>query len=261
MKRTFCLLLALLLCLAMVPAVRADVIYEPEDSFYWDHRGECQRVDRAYLTNGPDTTTEAYKNPKSSAVAGRVPTGEKVWIYCSYEDENGIAWGFCEYLGEDSWTGWFPMDYLVLVYDHICFQEEFADRITEGSGSLGPSGSERVHMWSYPGSDTLMAAMFVEGEYLMEYDRVFTDDAGREWGFVPYYMGVRNTWVCLDTPTADYQTLYAEHEPQQVTHPTVPDTAPVEIKPSGPSLGGILSAVCVLAILSGGFLWATRKKK
>lgn len=260
MKRTTCFLLALLLCLPLLPAVRADVIYEPEDSFYWEHRGECQREDRAYTANGPDTTTVAYVNPESAAVAGRVPKGEQVWIYYTYEDENGIDWGFCDHY-TDGWTGWIPMDYLVLVYDYICFQEEFGSRITEQSGTIGESGEERVYFWLYPGSEAHSAAMFVEAEYLPEYQQTFVDDAGRTWGYVTYYMGIRNVWVCLDAPTADYQTLYAEHAPQQVTHPTAPDTVPADIKPSGISMGGILATVCILSVLCMGFLMFTRKKK
>ena len=75
-------------------------------------------------------------------------------------------------------------------------------------------------------------------------------------------MGLRNVWVCLDNPTADYRTLYAEAAPQQVTHPVKEQAAePIEIKPLGFSLNGILAAVCVVTILSAGFLWTTRKKK
>ena len=77
-----------------------------------------------------------------------------------------------------------------------------------------------------------------------------------------YYAGMRDVWVCLSNPTADYPTLYAEHAPQQVTHPVKDVTdQPVEIKPQGMSLNGILAAVCVVTILSAGFLWSTRKKK
>ena len=69
-------------------------------------------------------------------------------------------------------------------------------------------------------------------------------------------------WVCLDDPDADYRTLYANSGPQQVTHPQKQENAPLpQIKTPGISLNGILAAVCVIAILSGGFLWVTRKKK
>ncbi len=259
MKRTFCLLLALLLCLSLIPAVRADVIIEPEDSFYWDHRGECQYHQRTYFADGPDNAAVVYRSPVSAAVVERVKNGDALWISYTWEDENGISWGYTENYEED-WAGWVPMDYLLLKYDHICFQEEFADRITDERGTLEVSGGE-IRFWSYPGSDSA-DTLAVEADYPPEYRSVFTDDAGRRWGYVGYHMGIRNVWICLDDPTADYQTLYAEHEPQQVTHP-VKDTSaePIEIKPGGPDLGLVLAAVCGIAILSGGFLWITRKKK
>ena len=259
MKRTISLLLALVLVLALAPAASADVIVEPQDSFYWEHRGECAYIARDYYADGPENVAVVYRSPESAAVAERVKNGDVLWISYLYEDENGVAWGFYENY-EENWSGWVPMDYLLLKYDSRCFREEFADRIAAKSGILEASGGE-VRFWNYPGSEDAVA-IAVEGDYLPEYEAVFTDDAGREWGYIGYYMGIRDCWVCLSSPTADYRTLYAEHEPQQVTHP-VKDAAaePVEIKPAGPSLNGILAAVCVIAILSGGFLWITRKKK
>lgn len=259
MKRTICLLLALLLCLSIVPAVRADVIYEPEDSFYWDHRGECQYHQRTYYADGPENVAVIYRSPVSAAVVERVKNGDTLWISYTWEDENGFTWGFTENF-EESWAGWVPMDYLLLKYDHICFREEFADRIEDRSGTLTQSGGD-VRFWDYPGSDSAVA-FAVEGDYLPAYEQVFTDDAGREWGYVGYHMGVRNVWICLDDPTADYRTLYAEHEPQQVTHPVKQaNTELPEIKPQGISMGSILAAVCGVSILSIGWLWMTRKKK
>lgn len=258
MKRTLCLLLTLIFVLALAPAAFADVIFEPENSFYWDHRGECQYHSRSYYADGPDNVAVVYGSPESAAVVERVKNGDTLWISHIYEDESGISWGYCENFREN-WSGWVPMEYLLLKYDDLCFQEEFAARITEESGTLTASGE--IYYWNYPGSEDA-DVVTVEPDYLPEYEAVFTDDAGRKWGYIGYHMGLRNVWVCLDDPTADYRTLYAEHAPQQVTHP-VKDTAaePIEIKPAGPSMNSILAAVCVIAILSGGFLWITRKKK
>ena len=260
MKRTISMLLALIFVLALTPAVRADVIFEPQDSFFWEHRGECQYLSRTYYADGPDKVAVVYRSPESSAVVERVKNGDELWISYIYEDENGISWGYCENY-EENWTGWVPMEYLLLKYDDICFQEEFGDRITtpDEYGVLSAEGE--VYLWNYPGSEDSVIYT-VDGEYPPEYEEIFTDDAGRNWGYIGYHIGIRNVWVCLDDPTADYRTLYAENAPQQVTHPVRQAPAePVEIKPAGPGMGTILSVVCVLAILSGGFLWITRKKK
>ena len=262
MKRMICLLLALVFALA--PVVRADVIYEPEDSFYWEHRGECRYHNRAYYADGPDNVAEVYRSPEAASVIERVKNGDTLWISYVYEDKNGISWGYCESFRNEyreDWSGWVPMDYLLLKYDYICFREEFAQRITTPNEYSELSAEGTIHFWNYPGSED-SATVLAEPDYLPQYEQVFTDDAGRQWGFIGYHMGIRNVWVCLDNPTADYRTLYAEAAPQQVTHPVREAAAePVEIKPAGPSMNGILAAVCVLAILSGGFLWITRKKK
>ena len=258
MKRTFCLLLALIFLLALTPAVSADVIMEPQDSFYWDHRGECQYHNRTYYADGIDNVAVVYRSPESAAVVERVKNGLELWISYTYEGGDGFAWGYCENY-EESWSGWIPMDYLLLKYDAACFREEFAHRIAEESGTVAAAGE--VRFWNYPGSVDAVA-FAVEGDYAPAYQETFTDDAGRKWGYIGYHMGIRNVWVCLDAPTADYPTLYAEHEPQQVTHPVKdPTTAVPDIKPQGIRLSGILAAVCVVTILSAGFLWSTRKKK
>ena len=258
MKRTLCLLLALVLCLSVLPAASADVIFEPEDSFYWDHRGECQYHSRSYYADGPDNVAVIYRSPVSSAVVERVKNGGILWISYTWEDAEGFLWGYCENF-EENWAGWVPMDYLLLKYDHICFREEFADRIVEESGTLTEGGN--IRFWSYPGSED-STEFTADGEYLPEYDEIFIDDAGRTWGYVGYLFGTRSIWICLDDPTADYRTLYAEHGPQQVTHPVKQENAPLpQIKPQGISLNGILAAVCAVSILSIGWLWITRKKK
>lgn len=263
MKRTFCLLLALLLCMAAIPAVRADVIFEPEDSFFREHQGECLPHDRGYYAAGPDNAAVVYRSPASAVVEERVKNGDPLRISYTYEDENGILWGYTEHYEDNriDWSGWVPMDYLLLRYDHICFDEEFADRLGYEEGQLEGFAGQTIHAWSYPGSEGSYT-ITVGDSYGPSYGTVFTDDAGRKWGCCPYYFGYRSFWICLDDPTADYPTLYAEHAPQQVTHPVGKDLSALdEIKPAGPSLGGILTAVCVIAALSGSFLWATRKKK
>lgn len=119
MKRTFCLLLALMLVLALVPAVSADVIVEPQDSFFWEHRGECQRIDRTYYADGPENVAEVYRSPESAAVVERVKNGEVLPISYRYTDENGISWGLCEYFGDEYWVGWVPMDTAAQIRLHL----------------------------------------------------------------------------------------------------------------------------------------------
>lgn len=261
MKRTISFILALVFVLALAPAVVADVLWIPEDPFLNKHLGDCAQHDRSYYAAGPDGQVVVYQSPESPIVAKKLENGESLHISWEYTDENGTVWGFCEHWDDiysTDWTGWMPLDHLLLRYDHISFREEFSDRLISEEGTVEVSGAE-VRFWNYPGSENA-TAFAVEGDYFPEYFETFTDDAGRKWGHIGYHMGLRDVWVCLDDPTADYDTLYAVHPPQQVTHP-VQENAPAEIKPAGPSMTLVLLAVCAVAALSGGFLWFTRKKK
>ena len=262
MKRTCALLLALMLLLALAPAVLADVIWIPEDPFLNKHLGDCAQHDRSYYAAGPDGQVVVYQSPESTMVAKKLENGESVRISWEYTDENGTVWGFCEHWDDSystDWTGWMPLDHLLLKYDHISFEEEFSDRLIAEGGILEGFGGRTIRAWSYPGSEGSYDLEVYE-EYGPDYGPTFTDDAGRKWGFCTYYMSNRFFWICLDDPTADYDTLYAVHPPQQVTHP-VQENAPAEIKPAGPDMALVLTAAAAVAVFSGVFLWLTRKKK
>ena len=59
MKRTCALLLALMLLLALAPAVLADVIWIPEDPFLNKHLGDCSQHTAA--TTPPDRTVRSER--------------------------------------------------------------------------------------------------------------------------------------------------------------------------------------------------------
>ncbi len=246
------ILLALVLCLA--PAVRADVIYTPEDHFFSTH--ECDYVNRSYFASGPEGEVVIYLSPESSVKRGRVSNGEVLGILYSYEAKEGTLWGYTEH---EAGTGWVPMGYLTLRYDYISFQEEFAERIVYLDKYLKVEAGEAVRFWSYPGSDYSME-LAIEPENTPEYGAYFEDDGGRRWGYVGYYYGFRNVWVYLEDPLAGYEELYAEIPPQTVTHPSAPVRDIVNL-PKGPGMGIVLTAVAAVVLGSGAFLWLTRKKK
>lgn len=258
MKRAVCLLLAILLCLSIAPAVRADVIYEPSDDFYEAHWADCDYVNRSYTANGPGGELKLYTSPKNSHVEYTVPNGESIYIAAAYTDSAGTEWG-CAEVWEENITGWVPMDYVVKIYNFEDFAEEFADRIQSETGDLSAYAGQEIQIWSYPGDDSGYA-LTVEAEYAPDYSRVFTDNAGQKWGYCGYYFGHKNFWVCLDNPTADYDALYADHAPQQVTHPQIVEPTG-EIKPGGVSPAMVLAAVAVVAVLSAAVLVGMKKKK
>ncbi len=257
-KRLLALALALLVMAALPLSARADVIFTPDDDFYEDHYDEMDYVNSGYIANGPGGALTLYESPENSMVKGTAENGEGVYVSVRYTDDDGVAWAQIE-LFERALNGWVPMDYLVKVYNSDDFREEFADRVAAEEGSLAAS-EQPVYFWSYPGSDVFQADLPLEGDYLPEYWEVFVDDAGRKWAHVGYYMGIRNAWVCLDAPTADYAALYADHAPQQVTKPEITEPT-AEIKPGGISPVVAIGAAAAVAAVSAAILVVMKKRK
>ena len=67
MKKILCLWAVVGCFLFCGLCVRADVIWEPEDSFYKKHSEECVYVNRLYTANGPDGEVILYKSPEMPA--------------------------------------------------------------------------------------------------------------------------------------------------------------------------------------------------
>ena len=191
-------------------SVKADVIWEPEDSFYHRHAEECTYVNRVYIANGPDGEVILYKSPEMPITVTTWENGYRVGILYIYEDADGVSWGICDdYQGT---VGWMPMEYMEPEYDSISFQEENADKIVRENGALDDKYiGETVLFWKYPGSEvyTEMTA----DSYTPEYQSLYVDGNGKKWGCVGYYFGHRNVWICLDDPTADLEKLFPEGVP------------------------------------------------
>ena len=267
MKRLTALLLATILMLTLSTTALADVIWIPEDPFLEDHMAECVRIDRSYRTL---TEVTVYENPESIGVEGTLPQGDAVGIYYIYTDENGNQWGYCEKY-ESEIHGWVAMAYMDLIYDYISFNEDYGDTFLDEDGRLSEEfADDTVWFWNYPGSDTGeqfdMDAW--AGDYLPEYDTVYQDEQGRSWGYVSYYFGFRHFWICLDAPTADFDTLFPDGEPQvEITSPdeTIPTLPAKEIVPQ-PSSGtkrlqtGIAIAVVICVAITGTILVKMKRK-
>lgn len=257
-RRIFALALVLALCAALPLSVRADVIYMPQDSFFEDHLGACNYVNRSYIANGIGGAVTIYRSPEDSMVVTTVENGQMLYVSYVYTGPDGTEWGCWEDF-DAGLLGWVPMAYAVPVYNNQSFEEEFGHRFLDEEGNLDALGGQVIKAWSYPGSDR-SSDLTIDPEYGPDYWTVFIDDAGQKWGYCGYYFGHRDFWVCLDDPTADYETLYANHAPQQVTIPEI--TEPTEeIKPGGISPTLAIGAAAAVAAVSGVLLVMLKKKK
>jgi hypothetical protein len=289
MKRLLVLMTLIVLVQSFPLSVSADLIYEPQDDFLEQHCLECRYVDRKYVAYGPDGELTVYKSPENCLSQAEVPNRESIYISHVYTDDHGIEWG-CVTLWGQGIIGWVPMPYVVPIYNGSDFRNEFADRLKEEQGKVAVSVDQEIWFWEYPGSENYSTVTVGNPQNAPDYYCTFVDDAGRNWGQIGYYCGIRSEWVCLDQPSADYNTLYAIYPPQKVTKPeiqpvteqvteptTQPETEPATqpqtqpttqpivsddiIKPSGISPTAILIAAAAVAAISAGLLVVLKKKK
>ncbi len=180
--------------------VFADLIVEPVDDFFSEHRDECvYNNDRKYIVNTDKGYAYLYANPESNRTIRGYSNGDKVTISWLYTDKSGEVWGV---LFSDA--GWFRMSDLTVVYDSFSFLADHASEMEEyvqGTYSVIASESEPVAMWRYPGNKS--DAFFKYDTVSDHVTKTFTDENETVWGYISYYMGMRNVWVCLSDPNGN----------------------------------------------------------
>ncbi len=262
MKRQIALILGTLLLTVCLPmTVAADVIYEPRNNFYEEHREKCTYVSRSYTAAGPNGDVTVYESPESDKVLDKLGNGTTCYISYAYEDASGNLWGCCEY-----WNslviGWVPMAYLELIYDEISFSEEFADQFVSEEGTLSEAYLDKcIVFWEYPGSEGYSICELSNTGVCPSYYLTYMDENGISWGKGSYYFGYRDFWINLEDPTG----LPAQKPQVELTAPeeSAPgETTPVpEIVPQDPADHAMVQTVlilCVAAVVA--VTWVLLKK-
>lgn len=198
LKRCVTILLLLLTLTAAFPLIaRADVISEPDNTFFRRNRNRCTPLERSFCANGKNGSVSLKEAPGSKKETGVVANGESIYILTTYNDK-GKVWGFSEYPQD----GWVPMDELLLIYDYISFAEEHGNEFYTYTGNLDalPEEPSDIVLWKWPGSGkntridepTDVPASLVKSN-------TYKDEQGREWIFMSsyYYEG----WICISDPT------------------------------------------------------------
>ncbi len=267
MKKMMSILTVMLFWMLCVVPVRADMIWEPNnDDFYVNHRDSCHYVNRNYTADGPEDKVIVYKSPENPAVVTTWENGHVANIYYTWTDENGIVWGM-----NNNWetneTGWMPMEYMDVVYDYICFEEEFGEHFVEETVTISEEYANiSVYFWSYPGAETYLEIPMPENAADMpQCSKTFVDEEGRKWGYIGYFRGTRNKWVCLDEPAGDVKILYPEEAPvrtpQAVTEGTFSEEERITPSADGGTMGLIICLVLGVCGATGGALLGMKKKK
>lgn len=206
------IVLGLILSVTLAATVRADLIWEPSDSFYQKHRSECKEVYRSYFANGKDGYAAMYKSPASSEKVKLYKNGYKFNFTYSYLDKKGKEWGLAEF-GEIS--GWIPMKEVLLKYDNISFCEEYEDEFQEYNGEYDDElVNNLLTIWEYPCSEETKAKVTANSSsFKIPY--TYTDQDGNVWGLYEFQERIlrvtgdenetskwnnANGWVCLNDP-------------------------------------------------------------
>ena len=205
-------LMSLVLMMGLALPVSADLIWEPQDNFYESHRDECDYVGRRYQAAGYDDQVTLYSKPNGRAKE-TLANGQSGTVQFTWQSEDQV-WGYICYAGEDQAEGWVPMDELTLIYDDQQFQEDHASELQ----NVEPVKVEFTQgiLYSYPGGPA--GSVLEEAKEYQPFSEMFTliytDEDGLRWGYVGYYMGRRNSWICLDDPMNEHLgTRIVEPEP------------------------------------------------
>jgi len=205
-KVVFTLILAWLILLPAFSAF-ADVLVEPDNDFFNKNRRNIVQLDRSHYVNAPGGFAVMKEAPGVRGEITRIENGETVFVNytCLY---NGEFWGLT--LGYPvpeqgrSADGWIRMDDLLVLYDYISFAEEHFDEFYDYKGDfeeLERAGA--AVLWPWPGAEAPVWKVEQLDMSDIEYLQVsfaYTDESGREWGFVTYLYGSRNIWICLSDP-------------------------------------------------------------
>lgn len=170
-------------------SVKADLVMEPPNSFYDQHRKECTYLNRA-ATASVDTVF--WSAPDSLFRKDGPDAGETVYISAVYTDDDGIQWGLAP--GKNQWI---LMADLLLPYTSDEFMADHEAEIYEGTPFSIPAGTEIIP-WSYPESGNAVGEALRFSDPL-ELTTFYDDLDGRQWGYTYYYdYGSRDDiWVCL----------------------------------------------------------------
>ena len=201
MKRNLLALLTALLLLALVvtPAF-ADVIWEPDNSFYQRHRDECVYHDRSYIANGEKGYVTVLNAPGSASELVNISNGTRFYVSFLWTDEDGTQWGAGYPAGQWDKEGWVNLSGMAMIYDYLCFDEDHSHEYQEYDGS-GDHLTEAC-VYSYPGGVFSSILEQGSGDYKFSdgFRNLYTDENGLRWTFIGYYMGHRDGWVCIDDP-------------------------------------------------------------
>lgn len=263
MKRIISIIAAAAAALSLCVFASADVIWEPEDDFFTRHSEQCEYESFTCYANGESGYVEVYSKPGDGRPKQVIPNGGLYSVSWTYENR----WALIEYDSQtlqnayDAETGWVKLSQLEKKYDSDDFISDHGDKLSDEIVTLKPEEiGESFAVWSYPGSGEVMYENMPPYSEL-SLGSIYTDGEGRRWGYVGYYYGRLNGWVCIDEPSS----TDIPAGPERVVQELIPAAGESELRNVPVSFGNeTLLAACaagIAAVAAGMIVWLVRRKK
>ena len=268
-KKKYCRIVTMIItCVILVSLVGAyafaDVIWEPNDDFYKAHFDDCIYVNRQYYSNGETGYMELFTAPGGTSL-GFADNGELFNVQFSYKLGDEL-WGVVGYskdgdklvpVGDgDVKCGWFRLTDAELKYDYQSFDEAHSSEYKSYSGDYSElKDVQNIVEWSFPNSGESAGTLDkVDENFAVKSE--YTDIDGVKWGFVNYYYGMKNFWVCLSKPAE--ASIAAKDVPVPEFHTASPDAKPSS---SGSDMTTVIIICVAAAILCTAVLFASLNRK
>ena len=260
MKKLLVLLLSLLMVCSMAVTASADILWEPFNDSFYDHKS-CATVAATYFVPENMTVT-LYQSPEDDTVLAVWDTGTRVYVGFK-QTVNGEEWGVGYAYDNFNQEGWFRLGRLQKEYNHQDFIMDFGMECTQDDSVIVTKDDVEgdIPTWTYPGSGISAGNLpkdILGGGYndgVVSFQHIYPAPDGSQWGYVGYYMG-RCGWVWLDDPDNPETPLLVQ-EPEN----TVTDTAPTEEAPGPDSTVVIIAALVAAVVVVTGVLIVVKKKK
>lgn len=222
-------LIVLTVCFQLIPAfgAYADVIAKPDNDFFNRYGSECVYLGRTFYVNGEDGSASVKSAPGSVNGPDVIENGEILYVEysCLYKGE---YWGLASFYQKDhsgggKHYGWIKMDQLLVRYDYVSFEEAHLEALHPYNGDYDEIKKAGAAIaWPWPGADSPVWTVEDLDTANFRVSCAYTDEQGREWGFVSYLYGNQNTWICLSDPlNRNIPVFTPEPEPTQWISDTV----------------------------------------
>ena len=215
--------------------VFADVIVEPQDNFYEEHREECEYISRTYIVNSKEGYVYLFVSPESKKVLGSIGNNTEVFIQFIYEGENEVTWGVVMdtslFKESRAKTAWINLSDCYVKYDQISFLEDHEEELVQEEISFDFSNSSKeVILWTYPQSGEIAGRIDPTSEYAQSsertYDNYYLDSNNEKWIQINYYMGQKG-WVCVTDPTNEkIEEVVPNNKEPESLYPTLNEDVP-----------------------------------